>query len=148
MPELPEVETMRRGIRPIVGSRIRGVARITSHLKRLKVRPGMAAFRRRAVGRTVSSVGRVGERVILHLDSSDAIVLEPRMTGLVLLADPPDVAVRRLIAPEVVFAGDRVPLGVKLESNGYAGQRVGLRLAVDGRNVLEREAVLTGGVQF
>ena len=26
----------------------------------------------------------------MHLDSGDAIVLEPRMTGLVLVADPPD----------------------------------------------------------
>src|SRR5262249_32206358 len=36
-----------------------------------------------------TDVGRIGKRVIVHLDSRDAIVLEPRMTGLVLVADPP-----------------------------------------------------------
>ena len=37
-------------------------------------------------------MGRLGKRIVLELDSGDRIVLEPRMTGLVLLADPPDAA--------------------------------------------------------
>jgi formamidopyrimidine-DNA glycosylase len=49
----------------------------------------VAEFRRRAVGRQIAAVDRVGKRVVLRLDSSDAIVFEPRMTGLVLLAEPP-----------------------------------------------------------
>src|SRR5439155_12155556 len=47
-------------------------------------------FRRRAVDRIISDVGRIGKRVVVHLDSHDAIVLEPRMTGLVLVAEPPN----------------------------------------------------------
>ncbi len=89
MPELPEVETMRRGILGIVGVADDGC------------RAGCvsaAADRDCAADRSVSSacgggtsfdVGRVGKRVVVHLDSRDAIVLEPRMTGLVLVADPP-----------------------------------------------------------
>jgi formamidopyrimidine-DNA glycosylase len=46
-------------------------------------------FRRKVIDRLVQEVGRVGKRVILLLDSGDRIVFEPRMTGLVLLADPP-----------------------------------------------------------
>ena len=42
------------------------------------------------MGSHVSDVRRVGKRVVLDLDTRDALVLEPRMTGLVLLADPPD----------------------------------------------------------
>ena len=34
-------------------------------------------------------MGRVGKRVVLQLDSDDRLVFEPRMTGLVLVADPP-----------------------------------------------------------
>jgi len=89
MPELPEVETMRRGILGIVGSRIEGVERVACRRRPIAIAPRIDRFRQRAVGRIVRDVGRVGKRVIVHLDSDDAIVLEPRMTGLVLVAEPP-----------------------------------------------------------
>src|SRR6476469_3331067 len=89
MPELPEVETMRRGILGIVGSRVTDVERVTCRRRPIEIAPRIDRFRRRAVGCYVTNVGRVGKRVIVHLDSGDAIVLEPRMTGLVLVADPP-----------------------------------------------------------
>lgn len=89
MPELPEVETMRRGILAITGARVEDAVRLPCRLKPLQVYPRIDAFRRRAVDRRVVEVGRVGKRVILHLESDDRIVFEPRMTGLVLLADPP-----------------------------------------------------------
>ncbi len=90
MPELPEVETMRRGIARVVGSTIDDVRRSPCKLKSIVVEPRVDAFRRRAVGRKIVSAERVGKRVILRLSSDDAIVFEPRMTGLVLLANPPD----------------------------------------------------------
>ncbi|MGD9722466.1 MAG: bifunctional DNA-formamidopyrimidine glycosylase/DNA-(apurinic or apyrimidinic site) lyase [Pirellulales bacterium] len=89
MPELPEVETMRRGILPIVGSRIADVVAPRYGKRPILIAPRPAEFRRRAVGRRITAVDRVGKRVVLRLDSSDAIVFEPRMTGLVLLAAPP-----------------------------------------------------------
>jgi formamidopyrimidine-DNA glycosylase len=89
MPELPEVETMRRGILGIVGARIDDVERVPCRRKPIAINPRIDRFRRRAVGRVVRDVGRAGKRVVVHLDSDDAIVLEPRMTGLVLVADPP-----------------------------------------------------------
>ena len=55
----------------------------------IEIAPRIDRFRRRAVGCFVTDVGRVGKRVVVHLDSRDAIVLEPRMTGLVLVAEPP-----------------------------------------------------------
>lgn len=91
MPELPEVETMRRGILHVVGRRIAEVAREPCRLRPIEVRPTMAAFRKRAVGRMILAVDRLGKRVVLRLDSGDSIIFEPRMTGLVLVADPPDV---------------------------------------------------------
>lgn len=89
MPELPEVETMRRGILGIVGARIKDVERVPCKRRPIAILPRIDHFRRRAVGRTICDIGRVGKRVVIHLDSRDAIILEPRMTGLVLVSDPP-----------------------------------------------------------
>lgn len=97
MPELPEVETMRRGIASIVGLRIEDVRVPPSPLRPIIIDPPIAEFRRRIVGRTVLSVGRSGKRVLVELDSGERIVIEPRMTGRVLLKQPPDSKHLRLI---------------------------------------------------
>lgn len=91
MPELPEVETMRRGIAGAAGGVIAEVAQCACERKPILIRPKIAAFRRRVVGQKVAEVGRVGKRVVLRLQSGDAIVFEPRMTGLVLVSEPPSV---------------------------------------------------------
>jgi formamidopyrimidine-DNA glycosylase len=90
MPELPEVETMRRRIAAAVGAVIARIARPPSRLRAIEITPSLPVFRRRSVGRTIERIDRLGKRIVLVLDSCDRIVIEPRMTGLVLLADPPD----------------------------------------------------------
>ncbi|MEX0586328.1 MAG: bifunctional DNA-formamidopyrimidine glycosylase/DNA-(apurinic or apyrimidinic site) lyase [Pirellulales bacterium] len=118
MPELPEVETMRRGIESIVGSRLRGVARTACRRKPILVRPDLPRFRRRTEGREILAVRRMGKRVVVDLEGGDAIVIEPRMTGLVLVADPPDVNYLRVrfelegSGPEALLFWDRRGLGV------------------------------------
>lgn len=89
MPELPEVETMRRGIAGVVGSRVAGVSKPRCVRKPIEIKPGLAEFRRRVEGATIAELTRAGKRVVIWLDTDDAIVIEPRMTGLVLLVDPP-----------------------------------------------------------
>jgi formamidopyrimidine-DNA glycosylase len=89
MPELPEVETMRRGILGIVGSQIADIAWPRCSKKPIAVRPSKAHFRARAVGQQVTAVDRIGKRVVVRLGSGDAIIFEPRMTGLVLVSDAP-----------------------------------------------------------
>ena len=96
MPELPEVETMRRGIEPVVGSRIVDVRRLPCPRKPIAVTPSIGHFRRRCRGARIESAGRAGKRVALWLDSDQAVVFEPRMTGLLLLDDPPDPLYLRL----------------------------------------------------
>ncbi len=81
---------MRRGILGIVGGRIDAVEKLRCPRKPILFAPRIDVFRRRAVGREVTAVDRIGKRVVMRLESDDAIVLEPRMTGLVLVADPPD----------------------------------------------------------
>lgn len=89
MPELPEVETMRRGILAAEGSRVVGVEKLRCQRLPITISPAMASFRRRVVDTTIDSVKRVGKRVVIWLDSGDSVVIEPRMTGLVLVSDAP-----------------------------------------------------------
>ena len=89
MPELPEVETMRRGILAAEGSPIASITRLPCRRLPIEIKPALPAFRRRVVGRTIDRVDRIGKRVVIRLDTGDAIVVEPRMTGLVLVADAP-----------------------------------------------------------
>jgi len=97
MPELPEVETMRRGVMPIIGQTIRAVSRPPCERKPIQITPSWNVFRRRITGRTITELGRVGKRVVVVLDSGDRLIFEPRMTGLVLLADPPTQEHLRLV---------------------------------------------------
>ena len=96
MPELPEVETMRRGVACVAGSVIDRVEFPRIKARPIGVSPSRERFRRRAIGKRIIDVGRIGKRVVLTLDDESSIILEPRMTGLVLLADPPTAEHLRL----------------------------------------------------
>ncbi len=90
MPELPEVETMRRGIAAIRGSVIRQAGRMPCRCRPIHITPRVDAFRRRVIGARITAVQRLGKRVVVRLDNGHAILFEPRMTGLVLVTNPPD----------------------------------------------------------
>lgn len=90
MPELPEVETMRRGVLGAVGARIVAAVRLPCCNKPIGFQPSLRSLRARAVGARVEDVQRVGKRVVFCLNNACRFVFEPRMTGLVLVADPPD----------------------------------------------------------
>lgn len=96
MPELPEVETMCRGIAGAVGSRVRELAATGCKKRPILLAPALPQIRRRVVGQRIEAVERAGKRVILRFESDDRLVIEPRMTGLVLVADPPSVEHLRL----------------------------------------------------
>jgi formamidopyrimidine-DNA glycosylase len=91
MPELPEVETIVRGIRPLVqGREILHVRRCRCPFRPILVTPKWPAIVTRTRGQVVIEVRRLAKRVVLDLSSGDAFVVEPRMTGLLLISDPPD----------------------------------------------------------
>ncbi|MEZ6090392.1 MAG: DNA-formamidopyrimidine glycosylase family protein [Pirellulaceae bacterium] len=117
MPELPEVETMRRGILPIVGATIIHVERPACDCRPIAMHPRIDHFARRVKNLRISEVQRLGKRIVLMLSDRQAIVIEPRMTGLVLLAAPPTQTHLRLRItltggshPELLF-WDRRGLG-------------------------------------
>jgi formamidopyrimidine-DNA glycosylase len=91
MPELPEVETMVRGIRSAVeGKRIIAFRRAPCLCRAIPLRPALAVIRRRCEGQTIVAVRRRAKKIVLELSGGEAFVVEPRMTGLMLIADPPD----------------------------------------------------------
>ena len=89
MPELPEVETMRRGILAIEGATITAIEKVRCRRKPIAIEPNISAIRRRLVGKKVQAVERIGKRVVIRMVNDDRLLFEPRMTGLVLVADPP-----------------------------------------------------------
>ncbi|MBA62104.1 MAG: formamidopyrimidine-DNA glycosylase [Planctomycetaceae bacterium] len=89
MPELPEVETMRRGILAIEGAKVTAAEKVRCQRKPIAISPNMSTIRRRMVGKKVKQVGRIGKRVVIQMENEDRLLFEPRMTGLVLVADPP-----------------------------------------------------------
>lgn len=97
VPELPEVETMVRGIRPaIIGGRIAQVLACPCPCRPLQMNPGFPNFATRQEGRTIVAVERFAKRILLKLDDESLVAIEPRMTGLMLLTDPPDESHLRL----------------------------------------------------
>ena len=109
MPELPEVETMCRGIAGCVGRRIVAAALPRGgRVRPIATTPRPAALERRLAGRTIAAVFRRGKRVVIEVaapgDPPSWLVIEPRMTGLMLVADPPSATHVRL---ELVLAGGR-----------------------------------------
>ena len=97
MPELPEVETMVRGIRnDCTGRLIRRTVFPKCDCRPILISPNRDSFVERTAGRIVTAIRRLAKRIVLELASGDFIVIEPRMTGLMLLTDPPTQAHRRV----------------------------------------------------
>lgn len=91
MPELPEVETMVRGIRAaVVQRRIVDVRLCPTACRPITLSPAFPEFAERQRDQKVTAVERAGKRVVLHLSDGATVAIEPRMTGLLLLTDPPD----------------------------------------------------------
>jgi formamidopyrimidine-DNA glycosylase len=90
MPELPEVETVRRRLEPqLAGRTLREVEVLDFRLTAPEPPEAVAA---RLTGRRIESLGRRGKYLLLELDDDAALVVHLRMTGNVLwLSGPPEV---------------------------------------------------------
>ena len=89
MPELPEVETVMRGLRPHLEGR-----RLTTVLQR---RPDLrfplpADFAARLTGRRVARVGRRAKYILVELDGGEVLLVHLGMSGRMLLVTEPDRA--------------------------------------------------------
>jgi formamidopyrimidine-DNA glycosylase len=86
MPELPEVETVRRQLEPeLVGKRIESATVLDERLTRPEPPD---AVERAVAGREVTAVARRGKYLMLGLEGGRTLALHLRMTGNLLLRDP------------------------------------------------------------
>ncbi len=78
MPELPEVETVRRGLQPVMeGQRI---ARVETRRAGLRF-PFQTDFAARLEGKTVSGLGRRAKYLMADMDNGDVLLMHLGMSG-------------------------------------------------------------------
>jgi len=102
MPELPEVETVRRGLQS--GLAGRRLARVVVRRRDLR-RPVPRDFARRLTGRRITSVTRRAKYLLLYLDDGAAILIHLGMSGRILVS-PVDCAPALTIHDHVRFLTD------------------------------------------
>src|SRR5919112_5388214 len=84
MPELPEVETVRRGLEPaMVGARIVAVEQRRPDLRF----PFPARFAARLKGQEITSLARRAKYLLADLSSGEVLVMHLGMTGRFLVTD-------------------------------------------------------------
>jgi formamidopyrimidine-DNA glycosylase len=92
MPELPEVETVRLGLEPV----LRGARFVTVEQRRGNLRfPLPPRFAQRLTGRKVISVGRRAKYLLVHLDDGEVLAMHLGMTGRFSVRLPPSPSPRR-----------------------------------------------------
>ena len=85
MPELPEVETIKNDLRPIVeGRRFTGV---TFFWPRMVLQPSAEELCRQLPAKRIDEIARRGKHLIFRLKGGESLVLHMRMTGSLLLRD-------------------------------------------------------------
>jgi len=78
MPELPEVETVRRGLAPVMeGARL---AKVEAHRGDLRW-PLPKDFKERLEGKSVTGIGRRGKYLLADLSSGDVLLMHLGMSG-------------------------------------------------------------------
>jgi formamidopyrimidine-DNA glycosylase len=87
MPELPEVETIRRQVAPRVEGRLLSAIEISDARWCLPLAP--EALREAVEGRRVERLGRRGKYLVWELEGDVFLLMHLRMTGTLLLDPPP-----------------------------------------------------------
>ncbi len=87
---------MRRGVLSILGSTLDDLLWLPCQYRPIRLDPPLEEFRGMLRGRRIERVDRLGKRLLICLDDSACLAIEPRMSGLVLLSDPPDLEHLRL----------------------------------------------------
>lgn len=86
MPELPEVETIVRGLRRALAGKTIASAHVS--LKKMAVAPPGVRFERAVAGERIETVQRRGKYAVFGLASGRSLVTSLRMTGRLVLLEP------------------------------------------------------------
>ena len=84
MPELPEVETIKRILEPQLRAAV--ILSVHVHQENIIAHPTAEGFAQSIQGRTLVSMGRRGKFLLFYLDNGGRLVLHLRMTGQILAA--------------------------------------------------------------
>jgi formamidopyrimidine-DNA glycosylase len=102
MPELPEVETIRRGLEPVLaGARI---ARVSQRRADLRF-PLPERFVERLTGRRIERLDRRAKYILAHLDSAEVLAIHLGMTGRFSISAPGNNASGAQLGEHVHRAG-------------------------------------------
>ena len=96
MPELPEVETVRSGLEPVLTGR--SFVRVEQRRPDLRF-PLPERFAERLTGRRVLRLGRRAKYILVHLDRDEVLAVHLGMTGRFVVSLPPR-GVSSPVAPE------------------------------------------------
>ncbi len=91
MPELPEVETVVRALRPLLNGR--SFTELRNYWPRHIDRPSLTEMQQRLHGRCVTNLSRRGKYILIHLDDGQTLIIHLRMSGhlaVVAAATEPD----------------------------------------------------------
>src|SRR5687767_2296484 len=116
MPELPEVETVRSGLEPVL--RGRRFVRVEQRRKDLRF-PLPERFAERLTGRRVERLDRRAKYILVHLDGGEVLAIHLGMTGRFSVKLPPVRSGARTPSP-------RLPSGSPLARPAH-NQPEGLR---------------------
>jgi formamidopyrimidine-DNA glycosylase len=95
VPELPEVETIKEDLRElVVGSRVEDAEVLDPALVE---RPSVEEFARRLKGSRIVGARRRAKHLVIELDSGDALVLQLKIGGQLLLVPPVEEPTKALM---------------------------------------------------
>ncbi len=96
IPELPEVETIVRDIRPFIIGKIIYSMVIKSSCQRNILKTSAERFYEQAIGGEILTVLRKGKYIILPLSNNNVIVIHLGMTGKILLRHGPAISFEKI----------------------------------------------------
>ena len=102
MPELPEIETIRRSLAPLATGR--RISRVQVRCARLR-RPLASDFGSRLKGRRIERIGRRAKYLVFDLDDGLSWIVHLGMSGRLVYQQPSDPAARERHDHVVVYLG-------------------------------------------
>ena len=131
MPELPEVETVRRGLAPVMEGRV--IRRVTLSRPDLRF-PFPEGFARRLTGRRIETLRRRAKYLLGHLDDGTTLIAHLGMSGSFRVEAGGGGAVAAAAGGSDAAAGD--PLGNFVYPRGKRAAHDHVLLALDGASIV------------
>ena len=87
MPELPEVETVIKGLRPLIKDKIVTAVEIREENMIAYPKDSISEFKEDLVGSKIEAINRRGKYIIIQLNNNKNMVIHLRMTGKLLVKE-------------------------------------------------------------